>query len=87
MKENYSRLVHPILFSIIIPVYRTEKLLTSFDEGAQRTAFYAYTERYDLERTIETFFQETLLQKAKRKFRFFLRYAWYTLQGKGKPLY
>ena len=31
--------------------------------------------------------EETLLQKAKRKFRFFLRYAWYTLQGKGKPLY
>ena len=29
----------------------------------------------------------TLLQKAKRKFRFFLRHAWYTLQGKGKPLY
>lgn len=27
MKENYSRLVHPILFSIIIPVYRTEKFL------------------------------------------------------------
>lgn len=64
-----------------------QSLLTSFDEGAQRTAFYAYTERYDLERAIETFFQETLLQKAKRKFRFFLRYAWYTLQGKGKPLY
>ena len=64
-----------------------QSLLTSFDEGAQRAAFYAYTERYDLERAIETFFQETLLQKAKRKFRFFLRYAWYTLQGKGKPLY
>lgn len=64
-----------------------QSLLTSFDEGAQRTAFYAYTEKYDLERAIETFFQETLLQKAKRKFRFFLRYAWYTLQGKGKPLY
>lgn len=64
-----------------------QSLLTSFDEGAQRTAFYAYTERYDLEGAIETFFQETLLQKAKRKFRFFLRYAWYTLQGKGKPLY
>lgn len=64
-----------------------QSLLTSFDEGAQRVAFYAYTERYDLERAIETFFQETLLQKAKRKFRFFLRYAWYTLQGKGKPLY
>ena len=41
-----------------------QSLLTSFDEGAQRTAFYAYTERYDLERAIETFFQETLLQKA-----------------------
>lgn len=64
-----------------------QSLLTSFDEGAQRAEFYAYTERYDLERAIETFFQETLLQKAKRKFRFFLRYAWYTLQGKGKPLY
>lgn len=64
-----------------------QSLLTSFDEGVQRTAFYAYTEKYDLERAIETFFQETLLQKAKRKFRFFLRYAWYTLQGKGKPLY
>ena len=64
-----------------------QSLLTSFDEGAQRTAFYAHTERYDLEGAIETFFQETLLQKAKRKFRFFLRYAWYTLQGKGKPLY
>ena len=64
-----------------------QSLLTSFDEGAQRTAFYSYTERYDLERAIEAFFQETLLQKAKRKFRFFLRYAWYTLQGKGKPLY
>ena len=64
-----------------------QSLLTSFDEGAQRTAFYAYTERCDLEGAIETFFQETLLQKAKRKFRFFLRYAWYTLQGKGKPLY
>ena len=64
-----------------------QSLLTSFDEGAQRAAFYAYTERCDLERAIETFFQETLLQKAKRKFRFFLRHAWYTLQGKGKPLY
>ena len=64
-----------------------QSLLTSFDEGAQRAAFYAYTERCDLEGAIETFFQETLLQKAKRKFRFFLRYAWYTLQGKGKPLY
>lgn len=64
-----------------------QSLLKSFDEGAQRTAFYTYTESCDLERAIEAFFQETLLQKAKRKFRFFLRYIWYTLQGKGKPLY
>ena len=64
-----------------------QSLLKSFDEGTQRTAFYAYSERYDLERAIDTFFQETLLRKAKRKFRFFLRYVWYTLQGKGKPLY
>lgn len=34
-----------------------QSLLTSFDEGAQRAAFYAYTERCDLERAIETFFR------------------------------
>lgn len=62
-------------------------LLESFDEGAQRTAFYAYTEKYDLERAIKAFFQEKLLQKAKREFRFFLRCTWYALRGKGKPLY
>ena len=74
-------------FEIDIILKYNQSLLTSFDEGAQRTAFYDYTEKYDLERAIEAFFQETLLQKAKRKFRFFLRYAWYTMQGKGKPLY
>lgn len=83
---NRSEIVRRQLEIDIILKYN-QSLLESFDEGAQRTAFYAYAERYDLERAIRAFFQETLLQKTKRKLRFFLRYAWYTLQGKGKPLY
>ena len=64
-----------------------QALVRPFSIGEQRTVFYKYATEKGAEKAIEQFFYEKLLQKIKRKSRFTLRYVWYIVRGKGKPLY
>ncbi len=64
-----------------------QALVRPFSIGEQRTVFYKYATEKGAEKAIEQFFHEKLLQKIKRKSRFTLRYVWYIVRGKEKPLY
>lgn len=75
----------PVKMDIILRY--NEALVRSFNIGTQRTFFYRYATEHSIEEAIEQFFQEKLFQKIKRKSRFALRYAWYIVRGKEKPLY
>ena len=83
-------LAHPpsvLSFSNIGGKFEGQGPLADFFDEISNDSFFGEKTWEKAECHMQEIALETLLQKAKRKFRFFLRHAWYTLQGKGKPLY
>ena len=64
-----------------------KNLIQSAEPSPRRGLFYAYAENAGIEEAIQKHLEESLSQKAKRQGRYMLRSIWYTVRGKGKPLY
>lgn len=62
-------------------------LVQSAGKSPLRSEFYAYAEENGYESAIRCFLEEKLIDKAIRRGRFVLRYAWHVIRGKGCPLY
>lgn len=62
-------------------------LVQSAGKSPLRSEFYAYAEENGYESAIRCFLEEKLIDKAIRRGRFALRYAWHVIRGKGCPLY
>ncbi len=62
-------------------------LVQSASKSPLRSEFYAYAEENGYESAIRCFLEEKLINKAIRRGRYALRYAWYVIRGKGRPLY
>lgn len=62
-------------------------LVQSAGKSPLRSEFYAYAEENGYESAIRCFLEEKLIDKAIRRGRFALRYAWHVIRSKGCPLY
>lgn len=62
-------------------------LLCSAAPSSQRSSFYACAETNGLEEALRRYLEEAFIKKLKRQSRYALRCIWYTIRGKGKPLY
>lgn len=62
-------------------------LVQSAGKSPLRSEFYAYAEENGYESAIRCFLEEKFIDKAIRRGRFVLRYAWHVIRGKGCPLY
>jgi len=64
-----------------------QNLLVSSKQNPIRSEFYTYAKEYNVEKAIQRFLKEKTLHKIMRQSKQLLRYLWYFLRGKGRPLY